>query len=187
MRGSGRCRMRPWLTWLLQRERSDRWARITGTGMLITALGLACWSFYLGASLPDAGPAQDWSTASLTGLGNWQLTWVGLDIMEVAGLAATGYLLRRSHRQTRTAALLAAPLFVADGWFDILTEASRSGMALSVAMLGLAELPAAIFLVLIARKAREFESDHSGYHTEPRHELADTPAGLPQSAASTEP
>src|SRR5258708_5339191 len=102
-------------------------------------------------------PAQDWSTASLTGLGTWQLTWVGLDVLEVAGLASTGYLLRRSHPQTRTAALLAAPLFVVDGWFDVLTASSRSDVALSVIMLGLAELPVAIFLILMARRAREYE------------------------------
>jgi hypothetical protein len=150
--------MKSWLTWLTNREPCDRWARMTGNGMLIAALGLICWIFYLGATLPNAGPAQDWSTASLTGLGTWQLAWVGLDVLEVAGLASTGYLLRRSHRQTRTAALLAAPLFVIDGWFDVLTGASRSDMALSAAMLALAELPVAILLVLIARKAREFEN-----------------------------
>ncbi len=154
-----RPRLRSWLSWLIRREPSDRWARTTGTGILIASLGLICWIFYLGSTLPNAGPAQDWSTASLAGLGTWQLTWVGLDVLEVAGLATTGYLLRRSHRQTRTAALLAAPLFVVDGWFDVLTASSRSDMALSVAMLGLAELPVAIFLILIARRAREYEND----------------------------
>lgn len=163
-----RLRLRSWLGWLIRREPSDRWARTTGTGILVGSLGLICWIFYLGSTLPNAGPAQDWSTASLTGLGTWQLTWVGLDVLEVAGLASTGYLLRRSHRQTRTAALLAAPLFVVDGWFDVLTAASRSDMAVSVAMLGLAELPVAIFLLLIARRAREYENDLPGY-----------PAGLP--------
>jgi hypothetical protein len=166
-----RPRLRSWLDWLIRREPSDRWARTTGTGILIGSLGLICWIFYLGSSLPNAGPAQDWSTASLTGLGTWQLTWVGLDVLEVAGLASTGYLLRRSHRQTRTAALLAAPLFVVDGWFDVLTASSRSDMAVSVAMLGLAELPVAIFLLLIARRAREYENDLSGY-----------PAGLPDTS-----
>jgi hypothetical protein len=151
-------RLRSWLGWLIRREPSDRWARATGTGILVVSLGLICWIFYLGSTLPNAGPAQDWSTASLTGLGTWQLTWVGLDVLEVAGLASTGYLLRRSHRQTRTAALLAAPLFVVDGWFDVLTASSRSDMALSAVMLGLAELPVAIFLILIARRAREYET-----------------------------
>jgi hypothetical protein len=150
------------VSWLIRREPSDHWARTTGTGILIGSVGLICWIFYLGSALPNAGPAQDWSTASLTGLGTWQLTWVGLDVLEVAGLASTGYLLRRSHYQTRTAALLAAPLFVVDGWFDVLTAASRSDMAVSVAMLGLAELPVAILLVLIARRAREFESHRFG-------------------------
>jgi hypothetical protein len=156
---SSKLRLRSWLSWLIRREPSDRWARTTGTGILIVSLGLICWIFYLGSTLPNAGPAQDWSTASLTGLGTWQLTWVGLDVLEVAGLASTGYLLRRSHRQTRTAALLTAPLFVVDGWFDVLTASSRSDMALSVAMLGLAELPVAIFLILVARRAREYEHD----------------------------
>jgi hypothetical protein len=151
--------MRSWLRWLIQREPSYRWARTTGTGILIGSLGLICWICYLGATLPNAGPAQDWSTASLAGLGTWQLAWIGLDVLEVAGLASTGYLLRRSHRQTRTAALLTAPLFLVDGWFDVLTTASRSDMALSAAMLGIAELPVAILLVLIARRARDYETD----------------------------
>jgi hypothetical protein len=130
----------------------------------------------------DGRPAQDWSTASLTGLGTWQLTWVGLDVLEVAGLASTGYLLRRSHRQTRTAALLAAPLFVVDGWFDVLTASSRSDMAVSVAMLGLAELPVAIFLMLIARRAREYENDRSGYPAD----LADASPRLEAGRAAAE-
>lgn len=156
---SCRARLTSWLIWLIRREPSDRWARTTGTGILIASLGLICWIFYLGSTLPNAGPVQDWSTASLTGLGTWQLAWVGLDVLEVAGLASTGYLLRRSHPQTRAAALLAAPLFVVDGWFDVLTASSRSDMALSMAMLGLAELPVAIFLILLARRAREYEKE----------------------------
>ena len=176
--GSGKLQLKSWLSWLIRREPSDRWARATGTGILIGSLGLICWIFYLGSTLPNAGPAQDWSTASLTGLGTWQLTWVGLDIMEVAGLASTGYLLRRSHRQTRTAALLAAPLFVVDGWFDVLTASSRSGMALSAARLGLAELPVAIFLIMIARRAREFEHDRSGHRADLPEAQAEANLGL---------
>ena len=80
-----------------------------------------------------------------------------LDAFEVAGLAATGYLLRRGRRQTRTAALLAAPVFVVDGWFDMLTAASRSDLAVSLALLTVVELPTALFLLLVARTARQFE------------------------------
>jgi hypothetical protein len=145
------------LSWLAGPGRCDRYARRTSTGIVLAALGLVGWIFYLGAALPNQGPAQDWGT-SWAGLGTWQLTWVGLDVFEVAGLAATGYLLRRNHRQTRTAALLAAPVFVIDGWFDILTAASRSDMAQSIATMAIAELPAAILLALVAHKAREFET-----------------------------
>jgi hypothetical protein len=146
-----------WLKWLTRPGSCDRYARLTGVVLIVVALGLTAWIFYLGAALPNAGPVQDWGTG-WAGIGTWQLTWVGLDIFEVAGLASTGYLLRRSHRQTRTAALLTAPIFVIDGWFDVLTAASRSDMATSIAMLAIAELPTAVFLALIARKASEFET-----------------------------
>ncbi|MCL2585137.1 MAG: hypothetical protein FWE35_22065 [Streptosporangiales bacterium] len=144
------------MNWLTGPEADERHARPTGTALLVAALGLTAWIFYLGASLPNQGPVQDWGMG-WAGIGTWQLTWAGLDVFEVAGLAATGYLLRRGHRQTRTAALLAAPLFVLDGWFDVLTAATRSDLAVSLAMLATTELPAAIFLLLIARKARQFE------------------------------
>ena len=145
------------MNWLIGAEADDRHARLTGTALLAVALGLTAWIFYLGAALPNQGPVQDWGT-SWAGIGTWQLTWVGLDVFEVAGLAATGYLLRRGHRQTRTAALLTAPVFAVDGWFDMLTAASRSDLAVSLALLAVAELPAAIFLLFIARKARQFEA-----------------------------
>jgi hypothetical protein len=149
--------VRLWKNWLTGTGADDRYARQTGTALLVVALGLTAWIFYLGAALPNQGPAQDWGTG-WAGIGTWQLTWVGLDVFEVAGLAATGYLLRRSHRQTRTAALLAAPIFVVDGWFDMLSAASRSDLVASAAMLVVAELPTAIFLLLVARKARQFEA-----------------------------
>jgi hypothetical protein len=149
--------VRSWLKWLTRPGSCDRYARLTGAVLIVVALGLTGWIFYLGAALPNAGPVQDWGTG-WAGIGTWQLTWIGLDIFEVAGLASTGYLLRCSHRQTRTAALLAAPIFVIDGWFDMLTAASRSDLATSIAMLAVAELPTAVFLALIARKAREFET-----------------------------
>jgi hypothetical protein len=148
------------MNWLMGPQADDRHARLTGTALLVVAFGLTAWIFYLGAALPNQGPVQDWGTG-WAGIGTWQLTWVGLDVFEVAGLAATGYLLCRGHRQTRTAALLAAPVFVVDGWFDMLTAASRSDLAVSLAMLAVAELPTALFLLLVARKARQFEaSEH---------------------------
>lgn len=138
-------------------QADDRHARRTGNALLVMALALTAWIFYLGAALPNQGPVQDWGT-TWTGIGTWQLTWVGLDVFEVAGLAATGYLVRQGHRQTRTAALLAAPVFVVDGWFDMLTAASRSDLAVSLAVLAVAEVPAALVLLLVARKARQFEA-----------------------------
>lgn len=153
-------------------EADDRRARSTGTALLIAALGLSAWIIYLGAALPNQGPAQDWNT-TWTGIDTWQLTWAGLDVFEVAGLTATGYLVRRSHRQTRTAALLAAPVFVIDGWFDMLTAASRSDLAVSLALLAVAELPAAAVLLLVARKARQFETGEQPAAADERPQLGE--------------
>jgi hypothetical protein len=40
----------------------------------------------------------------------------------------------------------------------MLTAASRSDLAVSLAMLAVAELPTALFLLLVAHKARQFEA-----------------------------
>jgi hypothetical protein len=166
------------MNWLTGPEADERHARLTGTALIVVAAGLTAWIFYLGAALPNQGPVQDWGTG-WAGIGTWQLTWVGLDVLEVAGLAATGYLLRRGHRQTRTSALLAAPIFVVDGWFDMLTDATRADLAVSLAMMAVAELPTAIFLLLIAHKARQFEA--SGQVTARKEPLHDQePSDQPQ-------
>jgi len=67
------------MNWLMGHRADDRHARLTGTALLVVALGLTAWIFYLGAALPNQGPVQDWGT-SWTGIGTWQLTWVGLDV-----------------------------------------------------------------------------------------------------------
>lgn len=149
--------VRHWLSWLTCADPQPSYARATGRAVLFAAVLLTGWIVYLGAALPNAGPAQNWST-TWTGLANWQLTWVGLDVFELAGLVTSGLLLALSHRQTRTAALLAAPVFLVDGWFDVMTAPTRTEMSLSLVLLGLIEVPVAVFLLLLARHARAFEA-----------------------------
>lgn len=68
----------------------------------------------------------------------------------------------------------------------MLTAASRTDLAASIAMLAVAELPTAAFLALIARKAREFEtamseSGHpSGDLAAERHSPGPAPHGPSQ-------
>jgi hypothetical protein len=47
------------MNWLTGPEADERHARLTGTALVVVAVGLSAWIFYLGAALPNQGPVQD--------------------------------------------------------------------------------------------------------------------------------
>jgi hypothetical protein len=62
-----------------------RWRqRLPGLALLVSGVGMVPWLTYLAIALPARASVTHWSAA-----------WVGLDIMEAVGLAATGWLVRR--------------------------------------------------------------------------------------------
>jgi hypothetical protein len=142
--------------WLLSRRRDRRFERITGNLIVLVAALLACWAIYLGSSLPPDPLTQHWSLTADIGLDNYSVTWVGLDCVEVLGLAACGLLFRRASPSARTIALLTIPVFCLDAWFDIMTSASKADLVTAVVMAALGELPAALILSWIAWKALPF-------------------------------
>jgi hypothetical protein len=142
-------------SWLTSRRRAPRLERFAGNGMIVAAMVLGVWAVWLGSSLPPDPLPRQWSTAYF-GLDNYSLTWVGLDCLEVLGLAACGVLFRRASRHTRTIALLCIPVFLLDAWFDILTATTRADLVAATVMAVLGELPAACMLCWIAWKALEF-------------------------------
>jgi hypothetical protein len=144
--------------WLLSRRRAPRLEHTTGNLIVLVAALLACWAIWLGSSLPPDPLVQHWSLTADIGLDNYSLTWVGLDCIEVLGLAACGLLFRRASPSARTAALLTIPVFCLDAWFDILTSVSKADLAAAVAMAVLGELPAAFILSWVAWKALSFHS-----------------------------
>jgi hypothetical protein len=147
--------LRDWLS--TRRLRDRRLERHTGRLIVVIAILLASWTVWLGSSLPPDPLQQQWSAASVGLLDNYSLTWVGLDCLEVLGLAACGLLFWRGSPGARTCALLTMPVFFLDAWFDILTSVSRTDLAVAVLMAGLGELPAVAGLGWIAWKARGFE------------------------------
>jgi hypothetical protein len=155
--------------WLLSRRRDPRLERITGNLIVLVAALLACWTIWLGSSLPPDPLMQHWSLTADIGLDNYSLTWVGLDCIEVLGLAACGLLFRRGSASARTVALLTIPVFCLDAWFDVMTSVSKADLVTAVIMAVLGELPAAFILSWVAWKALPF---HQG-------SVADDPAGLP--------
>jgi hypothetical protein len=147
--------------WLLSRRRDPRLERITGNLIVLVAALLACWAIYLGSSLPPDPLTQHWSFTADIGLDNYSLTWVGLDCIEVIGLAACGLLFRRASPSARTVALLTIPVFCLDAWFDIMTSVSKADLVTAVIMAVLGELPAAFILGWIAWKALPFHQQDS--------------------------
>jgi hypothetical protein len=165
--------------WLLSRRRDPRLERIPGNLIVVVAALLACWTVWLGSSLPPDPLIQHWSLTADIGLDNYSLTWVGLDCFEVAGLAACGLLFRRASPSARTVALLTIPVFCLDAWFDVLTSVSKADLVTAVAMAVMGELPAALILSWVAWKALHFR----------QVSVTDEPTGPPGSppAAGTNP
>ncbi|SDB83610.1 hypothetical protein GA0111570_104166 [Raineyella antarctica] len=120
-----------------------------GAGLIGAATVLALWAYWLGLVLPVDLFAQDWSVA-WTGLANWQLTWVGIDALEVLGLALTGVALRRGHWAAPLIALGTLPIFVMDAWFDIMTTVTLQELLREVALAVFVELPTAGILAWVA-------------------------------------
>ncbi len=107
----------------------------------LIALGAAMvpWLFVLDAGLPDAARAFHWASA-----------WTGLDLMECAGLLATGWLCRRRDARACLTAVATAALLVADAWFDTVTSAPGAQRALACALAAGTELPLAAGCVVLA-------------------------------------
>jgi hypothetical protein len=142
--------------WLLVRDvRNRRLERRTGQLIVVIAILLTCWIFWLGSTLPPDPLQQQWSTAYI-GLDNYSLTWVGLDCLEALGLAAAGLFFWHGSAGARTCALLSMPVFFLDAWFDVLTAVSRSDLVVALLMAAVGELPAVVGLGWIAWKARDF-------------------------------
>jgi hypothetical protein len=99
--------------------------------LLITAgLGLIPWLTALVTMLPATALAYHWGDA-----------WAGLDVLESAGLLATGVAMIRHDRRLCLAAAVTAALLAADAWLDVATAAPGPAQAIALAMALGAELP----------------------------------------------
>jgi hypothetical protein len=120
---------------LADNARVVRWA---GPAFAVFSLILLPWIVYLGWSLPSRQVSSDYDVA-----------WVGFDVMLLVALASTGYFALRRSRYLATAATATATLLVVDAWFDVMT--SPPGQRLeSVALAVLIELPLASVCVWLS-------------------------------------
>jgi len=110
--------------------------------LLLVAIGLGAWVFDLGAVLRGQAEVRNWSSV-----------WVGLDLMEIAGLVLTAILLRRRSAYLAAAAAMTATLFALDAWFDVLTAAPGAAWYESLADAFFGEIPMTALLTAIAIRA----------------------------------
>ncbi len=120
-------------------EPALRW---TGRLLLGFALVLLPWMAVLGLTLPSTVSARHWSSA-----------WIGLDVLETAGLALTGWLLLRRDVRVVPAASATAALLVADAWFDLTTAQPRWDYLQAIALALVVELPLAAACAAVAHSA----------------------------------
>ena len=103
--------------------------------LVITSAVLVPWIVYLGATLPRVYVAY-----------NWDLTWVGFDVLLLAMMVATavlGYLRRQLLVVT---AFATGILLICDAWFDVMT-AHGDDRTWSVVTALAVELPFAAVLI----------------------------------------
>jgi hypothetical protein len=141
--------------------------RLPGLVLLASGAGMVPWLAYLAIALPARASVTHWSAA-----------WVGLDVMEATGLAATGWLVRRGDPRRSLAAAATAMLLVVDAWFDIST--AGSGLTGAVVMAACAELPMAALCSVVAYRAVHESGDRGGG----RGAQCEAPAALGGQAAS---
>lgn len=113
-------------------------------GLMITlacCVFLAGWIAYLILNLPLHYTAR-----------HWRGVWVGLDIAELAGFAATAWAAWHQRQVVIMCMQFTATLLIADAWFDVVLDYGTPDERMSVISALVAELPLALVLFAGARR-----------------------------------
>jgi len=121
---------------------TSRGTRRIGRLLVASGLGLLPWMYVLAAGLPAVMTAPRWPAA-----------WIGLDVLEAAGLITTGMLATRGDRWHALSAAATTALLVVDAWFDTMTATSTSDLGAAIAMALCPELPLAAVCGWLAIRA----------------------------------
>jgi len=111
--------------------------------LFITAccIGLAAWIAILVLTLPGRYTSS-----------NWRTVWVGLDIAELIGFAATGWAAWRQRQIVIFFMTMTGTLLLCDAWFDTALDYGSSGFTTSIISAVLAEIPLAFIMFSAARR-----------------------------------
>jgi len=111
--------------------------------LLLTAVCvvLAAWIGILAATLPLTFKID-----------HWRGVWVGLDIGELAGFAATGWASWKQRQVIVFCMIFTGTLLIGDAWFDIVLDFGTPDVTMSLLAALFAELPLAFLLFAGARR-----------------------------------
>ena len=111
--------------------------------MFMTAccVALACWIAILILTLPSRYTSSDWQGA-----------WVGLDIAELAGFAATAWAAWHQRQIVIFFMIITGTLLVCDAWFDLALDYGSRDFTTSLVSALVVELPLAFLLFTAARR-----------------------------------
>jgi len=113
-------------------------------GLLFTmacCIGLAAWIAILILNLPVRYTSSD-----------WRAVWVGLDIAELAGFAATAWAAWHQRQILIFFMIITGTLLVCDAWFDLALDYGSRDFAMSLTSALVVELPLALLLFTSARR-----------------------------------
>ena len=113
-------------------------------GLLVTTVccvALAAWIAILLLTLPGRYTSSD-----------WRAVWVGLDIAELLGFAATAWAAWHQRQIVIFFMIMTGTLLLCDAWFDLALNYGSSGFTASVLSAVLAELPLAFLMFAAARR-----------------------------------
>src|SRR5260370_310847 len=108
--------------------------------MTACCIGLAAWIGILLLTLPGRYTSSDWRGA-----------WVGLDIAELAGFAATAWAAWHQRQLLIFFMIITGTLLVCDAWFDVALDYGSRDFTMSLVSALVVELPLALLLVRRAR------------------------------------
>ena len=108
---------------------------------IIACLALAAWIIVLALTLHRSFHTHYWRGA-----------WVGFDILEFLGFAATGWALWRGRQIAIAFLLITATLLCCDAWFDVILDSGTHDIWGSVASAVFIELPLAFLMFNAARR-----------------------------------
>jgi hypothetical protein len=109
--------------------------------MAACCIGLAVWIAFLLLTLPSRYTSSD-----------WRAVWVGLDIAELLGFAATAWAAWAQRQIVIIFMIITGTLLVCDAWFDLALDYGSSGFMTSVLSAVLAEFPLAFIMFAAARR-----------------------------------